>query len=1162
MKRFAFSVVLASLLASGGFAQTVSSLRSKYFSTVRDTVFLDTLSIVPGSVKLFNKAGLKMDDFFYTVDYINGRLVRNKNQAERVILEEDTLVAVYRVFYLRFNQVYKHKDTTIISAETPYLYNPFSSGASGEKYDPFRFEGLNKSGSISRGISFGNNQDVVVNSSLNLQLAGKVSDNINILAAITDENIPFQPEGNTQQLQDFDKVYIQLFNERNKLTAGDYDLKRPNSYFMNFNKRVQGASFATVFNTSNRQAARNDTMRTMASFSVAKGKVARNVIAGIEGNQGPYPLKGNNNELFIVVLSGTERIFLDGTQLTRGQQYDYVIDYNTAQVTFTPRHLINKDSRIVAEFEYSDKYFLRTLIFFNNEYEKEKVKLKFNFYSEQDSKNQPLQQQLDSARKQTLSNVGDNLSQAFYSTADSIAFNANQVMYSKIDTLNCLGQPYSYYVYSTSDTAHWQLTFSLVPQGSGNYVPDISAANGKVYRFVPPVNCQSQGNYEPIALLISPKKQQMMTLGADVKFSETSSLTTEAAYTKNDINLLSSKDKANDDGYALRTIYNKILRLDTAQNGWRLSSTLGYEHVSKYFAPIERYRDVEFERDWNLVNVQPETEQIGTVQFQLSRPSVGNITVQSKYFRRGEPFAAFDQALSTNLSLKKFHLANTASYLTSQNDSAGTEYIRHHTDLSRRLGKITLGTIEEGERNRFFVSPDSLNAGSFQYQQLQFYLAMSDTNKYNFRADVSRRNDFLIRAGSLKPSTVADNAGATLELTKNQNHLLSLGANYRQLRVTDSTLSFQQPQESFNGRVQYRATLLKGGLTSNTYFEIGTGQEQKKQYIYLEVPAGQGIYVWNDYNGNGVKELNEFEVAAFASDGKYVRIFLPTNDYVTVRSNQLNEVLSITPSSFIKFAGDKTNFFSRLSNQTQGRIERKTMNESFVQSLNPFHTTIQDTALVSLTSLLRNTFYFNRNSSIYGFDLTWEQNSTKTFLSNGLDYKVLVSKTANTRWNISRSFLLTVAIEETQKTSNSEFFSSQDYDLKSSAYEPRLAFQPGSVFRISFGVRPSTSENRAGTLGEKADKIKSGVEIKYNSLSAGIFSAHIDFISVKYNAQDNTSLAYEMLEGLHPGQNVTWGLSLQRNISAFMQLTLNYEGRKSETVSTVHTGGMQLRAYF
>jgi long-subunit fatty acid transport protein len=57
-------------------------------------------------------------------------------------------------------------------------------------------------------------------------------------------------------------------------------------------------------------------------------------------------------------------------------------------------------------------------------------------------------------------------------------------------------------------------------------------------------------------------------------------------------------------------------------------------------------------------------------------------------------------------------------------------------------------------------------------------------------------------------------------------------------------------------------------------------------------------------------------------------------------------------------------------------------------------------------------------------------------------------------------------------------------------------------------------------------------------------------------------MGYEMLNGLQTGDNFTWGASLQRNIGAGVQLNMSYEGRKSSNVNVVHTGNMQVRAYF
>jgi hypothetical protein len=62
------------------------------------------------------------------------------------------------------------------------------------------------------GVTVGN-QNSVLNSNLDLN-HGKLSDKVSIRASLQDSNIPLQDGGYSQQLDQFDNIFIEIFSDR------------------------------------------------------------------------------------------------------------------------------------------------------------------------------------------------------------------------------------------------------------------------------------------------------------------------------------------------------------------------------------------------------------------------------------------------------------------------------------------------------------------------------------------------------------------------------------------------------------------------------------------------------------------------------------------------------------------------------------------------------------------------------------------------------------------------------------------------------------------------------------------------------------------------------------------------------------------------------------
>lgn len=1152
MLRRIHTLFILCLLAGSAAAQqrtdSLSNLRYKKILPSPDKMLLDSLALIPQSVHV---SSVPASD--YTIDYTAGTIHFDHSYP-------DSVTVVYRVFPFKpsgYTERFNYDSIQFnFTAAKPFIWKDDKS-----RERLVDFGNMNYNGSFGRGISFGSNQDAVISSTLNLQINGFIGDSLEFTAAISDNNIPIQPDGNTQNLQDFERIFMQIKKHGWQVNFGDVDIRQTDSRYLNFFKRLQGASFLTENKFSN-----GNKNSFIASGAVSKGKFARNVIVPQEGNQGPYKLHGANNEIYFAVLAGTERIYIDGELMQRGEDRDYVIDYNMAELTFTARRLITKDSRIQAEFEYGDRNYLNSMLYAKNDFSvKDKWKFSIGAYSNTDAKNSSINQTLSGQQKYFLSTIGNDIDQALYPSAVPDTFSANRILYKKMDT-TVNGVTDTIFVYSIDRNVQlYNLAFTNVGAARGNYTPSGDNANGRVFQWVAPVDGKQQGDWEPVIFLVTPKTHQVFSGSAEHSFGEGTRLKISAALSDYDVNTFSSIGNSDNKGTAMRIDFDNAQPTGKPQERkYNLTTHLDYEFVDHQFKSIETLRNVEFYRDWGLEIINPPAnENLINFKIGVNDKKSNSINYRFSNYRRDNDYNGIQNVIESMYENNGWLFVNNF-FITNANSSRfkGT-FLRPTFSFSKRMASLRnyqAGVSYSSENNQQRIKTfDTLSPVSYAFSQWQFFLKSDQAKTSRWGINYFSRENYIPIGKRLTPLDRSDNISINTELMGNEARQLKMNATYRMLHNTNADNKNTGDDKSLLGRIDYTFNEWDGIVNGALFYELGAGQEQKREYTYVEVPAGQGLYMWVDYNSDGIPQLNEFEVAVFQDQKRWVRILTPTNEYIKANYVQFNYNVSINPQR-IKKETSGLKFIKRLSAVSALQISKKEISHGDF-TFNPFGKEFDDSSLISMSSFLSNSLYFNRASPVWGMDITHRVNTTKAILSYGFESNRLRDLGWRLRVNTSKSINATLRTNFKRRILAVPSFTDRNYNIREFDAEPSISYVYKTTFRASilYGY-----ENKKNTLGAEENSINNSftTELRYNVFASGVLNARLTFNNIHYEGNVNSPVGFMLLDGLLPGKNMLWNIELSKRIAGNIEMNLQYEGRKPASTPVIHTGRASLRAIF
>jgi len=1111
--------------------------------------YISAISIIPFSETVqLNKKLLSRDQ--YNISYTEGYITLLDSLPYSIY---DTLIITYRTYLTSLKKEYRRRSLVYKYDEQTYdTLQVLKSETDGFSTESIFGKDMQKSGTIMRGFTIGTTRDFTLNSGLRLQLSGKLSDEIDIVAALTDENTPIQPEGNTETLDELDKVFIEIKHRNASGIFGDYSLSEKTGEFGAIDRKLQGLK--GDFNLKNYSGS--------VAVAGSKGKFNINQFSGLEGVQGPYRLTGENNIRDIIVIAGSEKVYIDGEVMKRGERNDYIIDYSTAEIIFTPYRLITSASRITVDFEYSDRRYSRN--FFSSGLQTSQfddiLKLNINVFREGDDQDSPIDISLSDEDRTVLSAAGDDRTAAVKSgviLAQPDSTGKIVAAYTSRDTV-INGSTITYYIYSPQK-AMYNITFSFVGEGKGDYIKE----GFNRYRYGGP----GSGAYSPVIFLPLPELKQVGNIGFEFSPVKDIDLSFEFAGSTWDRNRFSTVKDDDNFGSARNILFNikpRELNLFNLNIG-KFGAAYKDRFIQDRFTTLDRINEVEFNRNYNLNDQSSgNDEQLREAMLTYSKSQMLDISSSYGFLKRGSNYTS-DRFLN-NVKFQRgdnLNINYTIDHVASKAQTLNSNWLRQSGTAFYSWNRIRPGFnfLSEDRSDRTSVS-DSLHTGSIKFYEVIPSFEVSDVFGFNVKAEYSYRKESAPVSGKMETESRA----YTQAYEMNYSGIPEVNSSIRLVIRNKKYSGLFQSRGSLNNesiliRSQSRVNFLERAFTGDIYYEVSTQRSAKLERIFIRVPVGTGSYRYTgDLNNNGIAEEFEFEPAVYDAD--FIVTTIPTDQLFPVIDVRANTRWKIEPGKMLDKNSLAGKIFAPFSSETFFRIEENSRESDTrkIYLLN-FSSFLNDSTTLNGFNYFQQDLFLFENQTDLSFRFRYSQRRSLNQFSIGSERAYSRERSLRIRFQMLKEIgNQTDLISETDYVS-APAGSNRARMINSNGISTDFSYRPYNNIEVGFKITVSRSEDRLPSNPTIIDQNSLLTRVTYSIAGKGRLRTELE--RSELNAGNTMNfIPFEMTRGNSLGKNYIWRVNFDYRLTGNLQSMLNYDGRIHGNNKAVHTARAEMRAYF